>query len=562
MKNKYIFKVILTLVFFTSIIHSTEIYSQPLEINLSNDYLQCVSTENDLLESDILATINKWHFELYPDNPEANIPYLIANLIDSVTYECAGQIKAFLEGVNIIDDQVSIINTWMGENLKHTQTSSVFANLPGNDPWGTMNYNPFGGNFFVATFKKLLPSEMRAMSLYTGKISGKCITLANLMCSMMKCLGVSSEDFLTFQIIIDDNMIHGVGIVKFNDRLLLFNNTNVSIISETASHWLPYDNYTYTSIYNHLITREIPVDFSEQKCYNNISGNTLFGSLNIEEGDIDIDLKSISDLNSGKEIRSMVFKNKNNSDWYSLAKYSYQSLYVRKPEMYIKASLRSSRPAELLQNIKTPQQAFDWIETNISYGSVFYDSDERIMTAEQVVVFKKGTYKDQALLAATLLYKLGIDNRIYICKNSSYIEFENKIIDVSTWEETDRIDEEIILTFTKESSFTGINQQLSDEVPAFSLEQNYPNPFNTTTTICYSIPEYSSVQITIYDIFGKKIYSYTYSSQQPGKYGVQWNGKDFLGSNVASGIYLYRIEAKSLNSNRFFSNTAQMFLMN
>ncbi|MCH7769634.1 MAG: T9SS type A sorting domain-containing protein [Bacteroidetes bacterium] len=70
----------------------------------------------------------------------------------------------------------------------------------------------------------------------------------------------------------------------------------------------------------------------------------------------------------------------------------------------------------------------------------------------------------------------------------------------------------------------------------FNLEQNYPNPFNPTTTIEYSIPEASFVELKIYDILGGEVASLVKENKPSGKHSVKFNA-----SNLPSGIYFYRI---------------------
>ena len=72
----------------------------------------------------------------------------------------------------------------------------------------------------------------------------------------------------------------------------------------------------------------------------------------------------------------------------------------------------------------------------------------------------------------------------------------------------------------------------------YLLSQNYPNPFNPTTTINYSIPKEGNVRLTIYSAIGKKEATIVNEYKPAGNYSVQFNG-----NNLASGIYLYRLES-------------------
>lgn len=86
------------------------------------------------------------------------------------------------------------------------------------------------------------------------------------------------------------------------------------------------------------------------------------------------------------------------------------------------------------------------------------------------------------------------------------------------------------------NSIVGIgNNSLS---AGYLLEQNYPNPFNPTTNIKYSIPKQSLVNITVYDISGKEVATLVNEVKSIGIYTV-----DFDASNLASGIYFYRLSS-------------------
>jgi hypothetical protein len=74
---------------------------------------------------------------------------------------------------------------------------------------------------------------------------------------------------------------------------------------------------------------------------------------------------------------------------------------------------------------------------------------------------------------------------------------------------------------------------------AFSLKQNYPNPFNPRTTIAFDIPKTSQVTLKIYNILGEEVTTLLSASLLSGSYKYEWDA-----SSLASGVYLYRLEAE------------------
>ena len=71
--------------------------------------------------------------------------------------------------------------------------------------------------------------------------------------------------------------------------------------------------------------------------------------------------------------------------------------------------------------------------------------------------------------------------------------------------------------------------------------QSYPNPFNLETTISFSIPEESEVNITVYNVKGQKIKILESNIKSTGTHSIVWNGKDVNGNQVGSGVYLFRL---------------------
>jgi hypothetical protein len=95
----------------------------------------------------------------------------------------------------------------------------------------------------------------------------------------------------------------------------------------------------------------------------------------------------------------------------------------------------------------------------------------------------------------------------------------------------------------------------------FQVYQNYPNPFNPSTTIAYSLPEKSSVEIKIFDVQGREIKSFIIGAQSAGYQRVVWNGTNSQGSSLSSGVYIYRVRASSLAAGKTFDKSAKMMLL-
>lgn len=76
----------------------------------------------------------------------------------------------------------------------------------------------------------------------------------------------------------------------------------------------------------------------------------------------------------------------------------------------------------------------------------------------------------------------------------------------------------------------------------FLLHQNYPNPFNPSTKIEFSLPERAGVRLDIYNIRGERVKRLVDETLPSGHWSITWNGEDDKGSQVASGIYFYRLK--------------------
>jgi hypothetical protein len=84
-------------------------------------------------------------------------------------------------------------------------------------------------------------------------------------------------------------------------------------------------------------------------------------------------------------------------------------------------------------------------------------------------------------------------------------------------------------------SLTNIGSQLPKD---YSLSQNYPNPFNPSTTIKFALPKDGFVTLKVYDISGREVARLVNEQKKAGYHDVLFNA-----SNLASGVYFYRIQS-------------------
>jgi Secretion system C-terminal sorting domain len=106
----------------------------------------------------------------------------------------------------------------------------------------------------------------------------------------------------------------------------------------------------------------------------------------------------------------------------------------------------------------------------------------------------------------------------------------------------------------KYSNVIEVNTNIINE---FMLNQNYPNPFNPTTKINFSIPRTSNVKLIVYNTLGEKVATLIDGVKNEGSYETSFNG-----AGLASGIYVYRLEAQYVNgqSGSFISSKKMILI--
>jgi hypothetical protein len=102
---------------------------------------------------------------------------------------------------------------------------------------------------------------------------------------------------------------------------------------------------------------------------------------------------------------------------------------------------------------------------------------------------------------------------------------------------------------------SAIEVELELQPKEFDLSQNYPNPFNPATTIKYAVPMQSSIKLIVYNMLGQTVDVLVNAVQETGFYNVQFNA-----TNLASGVYIFKLEANAVDGSINFQSSKKMIL--
>ncbi|MFQ5825062.1 MAG: alpha-amylase family glycosyl hydrolase [bacterium] len=145
---------------------------------------------------------------------------------------------------------------------------------------------------------------------------------------------------------------------------------------------------------------------------------------------------------------------------------------------------------------------------------------------------------DSLLTGVTYFLNDVLNDTAYIVTKSSIGNFQ---VELSPWEASVLILADSVINFV-----TAVQELELLQIPAqFELFQNFPNPFNPSTSIRFEVPETTHVTLQIYNVLGQKIKTVIDGEEPAGEYVIQWNGKDELGRETASGLYILMLVAGS-----------------
>jgi hypothetical protein len=107
-------------------------------------------------------------------------------------------------------------------------------------------------------------------------------------------------------------------------------------------------------------------------------------------------------------------------------------------------------------------------------------------------------------------------------------------------------------------SYSNVVETVIAEIPMnFAISQNYPNPFNPSTKINYQVPNDARVILEVYNIAGQKVAELVNQDQSAGYYTVDFGTT----GKLASGVYIYRINASDKATGKNFTETKKMMLL-
>ena len=91
---------------------------------------------------------------------------------------------------------------------------------------------------------------------------------------------------------------------------------------------------------------------------------------------------------------------------------------------------------------------------------------------------------------------------------------------------------------------------LTEAPAAFRLHPSFPNPFARTTAIAYELPRSATVDLRVFDVGGRLVRTLERATKDAGRYQALWDGRDDSGDPVATGVYLYRLDAGEFRQTR------------
>jgi photosystem II stability/assembly factor-like uncharacterized protein len=90
---------------------------------------------------------------------------------------------------------------------------------------------------------------------------------------------------------------------------------------------------------------------------------------------------------------------------------------------------------------------------------------------------------------------------------------------------------------------TGLAEGDADQMGIVSRVSNSPNPFRSATSVAFTLSRASNVEVSVFDIAGRRVRVLESGRRAAGPHEVRWDGRDASGAGVSSGVYFVKVEA-------------------
>jgi pectate lyase len=256
-----------------------------------------------------------------------------------------------------------------------------------------------------------------------------------------------------------------------------------------------------------------------------------------------------SDRNNGKDYYDGLLDIKNGSTFITIARNCFHDhfkvcLISSGPTQYIDTVARLTFHHNYFYNCTSRLPSLRFGKAHI-FNNYFKDSDEAIHSRIGACVRVEGNYFENVAHAVANDDADGI-GYVQILENhfgsSTYVTSPTCDLQVhypylQFLDPTDSVPGIVANTGRINAIYT------KEEIPSeFMLYQNFPNPFNPVTTFKYQLPFASYINLKVYNTLGQLVETLIDEVQQAGYKDVQWNASD-----VASGVYFYKLEITSLS---------------
>ena len=178
-----------------------------------------------------------------------------------------------------------------------------------------------------------------------------------------------------------------------------------------------------------------------------------------------------------------------------------------------------------------------WYESGEALVALNVDLIQQYTTLTPVLSTRPRTRSDSYAFASkgyAAVWWLEHDGTPYYHTTSDLLEY----IDGAYAAEIARSALALVLTLDK--STVDVRPAAETVPTSLRLYQNYPNPFNPTTGIRFQVSGFSDVKLSVFDILGREVAVLVNERMPAGTYQVTFDG-----SGLASGVYFYRLNARS-----------------